>query len=633
MEHKWLSDLVEKIKSVKVAIIGDFCLDAYFFIDDTRSEISVETGLPTHPVAQQSYSLGGAGNLANNIASLEVQEVKALGVIGKDLFGREMLRLMQEVSINTEGMLIQDRQWSTHVYCKPYVKKEEQSRFDFGNFNDLNTETADRLLERLAEAMDEVDVVVINQQVASGIHTDYLRKKLGALIRQHPEKIFISDIRDQSRSLEGTYLKINEMEAVALSGMKNDANGSVSYDQACKAAEILYQRQNKPVFVTCGDRGSLAVDASGLVSVPGLMLPGRVDPVGAGDSYLAGVAAALGAGYSVGVSARTGSFVAGVTVQKLFQTGTATPEELLETGRDPDYIYEPERAEDIRKAKYLKDSEIEIITQWPDQLQVRHVIFDHDGTISTLREGWESIMAPMMIKAILGKRYETVEKALYDQVKESVEVLIDKTTGIQTLAQMASLVDLVRDYGLVPQEDMPDMYGYKEIYNRELLAMVRRREKKFSGGELSLADFTIKNAVAFLERLHDAGITLYLASGTDQEDVRHEAEVLGYDHLFKGGIYGSVGDINKDAKKMVLEDILKRIGASDDHQIVTFGDGPVEIRETRKRGGRTVGVASDEVKRFGLNERKRTRLIKAGADVIVPDFSQMDRLTRLLHLS
>ena len=67
-------------------------------------------------------------------------------------------------------------------------------------------------------------------------------------------------------------------------------------------------------------------------------------------------------------------------------------------------------------------------------------------------------------------------------------------------------------------------------------------------------------------------------------------------------------------------------------QLVTFGDGPVEIRETRKRGGRTIGVASDEMKRYGLNESKRTRLIKAGADVIIPDFSQLPELLQLLNL-
>ena len=68
------------------------------------------------------------------------------------------------------------------------------------------------------------------------------------------------------------------------------------------------------------------------------------------------------------------------------------------------------------------------------------------------------------------------------------------------------------------------------------------------------------------------------------------------------------------------------------HQVVTFGDGPVEIRETKKAGGLTVGVATDEVRRYGLNEKKRSRLIKAGADIIIPDFTQANQLLKLLNI-
>ena len=67
-------------------------------------------------------------------------------------------------------------------------------------------------------------------------------------------------------------------------------------------------------------------------------------------------------------------------------------------------------------------------------------------------------------------------------------------------------------------------------------------------------------------------------------------------------------------------------------EAVTFGDGPVEIRATHKRGGATVGVASDEVRRFGLNRDKRARLVRAGADVIIPDFSRMGALLDFLRV-
>jgi len=197
---------------------------------------------------------------------------------------------------------------------------------------------------------------------------------------------------------------------------------------------------------------------------------------------------------------------------------------------------------------------------------------------------------------------------------------------------MKGLLDLIREFGFVPEEKMLDEYGYKQIYNEELLKMVRERERKLKRGELSLEDLTLKNAVPFLQKLFDAGIKLYLASGTDVEDVRNEAHILGYDHLFGGRIYGAVGDITKEAKKIVLDRILDTIGESGFGRVATFGDGPVEIRGTRKRDGITIGMASNELKRFGLNENKRSRLIKAGADIIVPDFSQHAKLLRLLNI-
>jgi phosphoglycolate phosphatase-like HAD superfamily hydrolase len=376
----------------------------------------------------------------------------------------------------------------------------------------------------------------------------------------------------------------------------------------------------------------LIVDEKGVKDISGLLIISRIDSVGAGDSYLAGAASTLAAGYNMEEAAKIGTFVAGVTVQKLFQCGTATPDEILGIGLDPDFIYQPELAEDIRHAKYIEDSEIEQVTEWASDLNIKYAIFDHDGTISTLREGWEDIMSPVMMKAVLGDMYDAADEALYHKVQVRVTEFIDKTTGIQTLVQMKGLVDLVREFGCVSEEKILDEFGYKEIYNNELLKMVKVREDKLSRGELTLEDYTLKNAALLLEKLHNAGVKLYLASGTDEEDVKNEARILGYDHLFEGGIYGAVGDVKKEAKKIVLDRILNNIGDSGTEDIVTFGDGPVEIRETRKRGGLTVGVASNEMKRHSLNESKRTRLIKAGADIIVPDFSQLQPLLDLLNI-
>ena len=104
---------------------------------------------------------------------------------------------------------------------------------------------------------------------------------------------------------------------------------------------------------------------------------------------------------------------------------------------------------------------------------------------------------------------------------------------------------------------------------------------------------------------------------------------MGYAHVFERRIFGATGDVSREAKQVVLERILGEIGGNA-AGLVTFGDGPVEIRETHVRGGLAVGVASDEVRRYELNPSKRSRLIRAGASLIIPDFAQLDQLLRLL---
>jgi len=633
MKKEQLQKILNDIVAVKIAVLGDFCLDAYWFIDEAMSEISVETNQATRPVAQQRYSLGGAGNVTNNLAAMKIKDIRAFGVIGTDPFGAEMVRIMKETGIQPENLLIQEENWYTHAYAKPYINDTELNRVDFGNYNHLSKETADRLIEILIREIPEVDVIIINQQVPSGIHTDYFKKRLVEVIQQFPQKTFIVDSRNFNDYYTGAIRKMNDTEAARLCGHTKKPDDVVLYSEVVSSAKELYKRYQKPLFITRGSKGSLTIDETGISEIPGLMILSKVDTVGAGDSYLAGAASSLAAGYDMEIAAQIGSFVAGVTVQKLFQTGTASPEEILGLGADPDFIFASELAEDKRHAIYLPDTEIEIITKWKEKPQIKHAIFDHDGTISTLREGWELIMGPMMIKAILGDKFLEADESLYQKVKARSDEFIDKTTGIQTLVQMKGLIELIREFGCVPEDKILDEFGYKKIYNDELLIMVKVREEKFLKDELSLEDFTLKNAVPFLQKLHDAGVKLYLASGTDEADVKSEAHVLGYDHLFEGRIYGAVGDITKEAKKIVLDRILNSIGESAFGTIATFGDGPVEMRETKKRDGIAIGIASNELRRYGLNENKRTRLIKAGADIIVPDFSQIPQLLSLLNIN
>ena len=238
-------------------------------------------------------------------------------------------------------------------------------------------------------------------------------------------------------------------------------------------------------------------------------------------------------------------------------------------------------------------------------------------------------MEPVMLRAVMGVAYKTADETLYHKVLTRVRDFIDKTTGIQTILQMEALVEIVKEFDLVCERQILDKFGYKEVYNDELMEVVNKRIERFDSGQLDISDYIVKSSVKFLTELKAMGIKLYLASGTDYEDVVHEAKALGYADLFDGGIYGSVGDVSKYSKKMVIENIIKENGLKG-HELAVFGDGPVEMRECRRFGGIAIGIASDEVQRFGLNKEKRSRLIQAGATVVVPDFSQYTSILELL---
>lgn len=622
--------ILDRIPELCIGIVGDFCADVYLTIDATASEISLETGLPTNPVAEQRFSLGGASNVAANLSSMGVKEVLAFGVVGNDMHGTQLIRLLEQQGISTCGLLIQKEKWHTHVFTKILVDGAEQPRLDYGNFNELSPDLASRLLQDMEEWLPRLDVLIVNQQVYRGIHTPAFRKALAALIARNQQTLCITDSRAYSDEFDGSIRKINAYEACKICGKPQHRDEYVPEEVVRAAAAELFSRWRKPVFLSRGVYGCIVSDQEGIQEIPGLMILNRIDPVGAGDSMLAGIAAALPAGLSPALAAEFGTLVAGVTVQKLFETGTAIPQEILDISAAPVFRYRPELARRPEKARYYEGSRIEIATRLPEGHNFTHFIFDHDGTVSTLRQGWEEDMEPMMVDAILGEQRAVIDKDSLERIENRVKELIDATTGVQTLMQMKYLIEMVREYGYVAEESILDETGYKRIYNAALMRRVENRLAQIEDSRLTANEFILRNAVSFLEALRSRGAYLYLASGTDQEDVEREAAMLGYAELFAGRIYGAVGDIKHEPKSNVIEAILKDIGAEGRGRMVTFGDGPVEIREARARGSYTVGVASDEVKRSGLNLIKRSRLIQAGADLIISDFTEMDHLMKLL---
>jgi rfaE bifunctional protein kinase chain/domain len=631
MDQQRVKEILEEIKKARIAVYGDFCLDAYWIMDPRGSEVSIETGLHGEAVSRHYYTPGGAANIVANLSALSPAKIKAIAVVGDDIYGRELTSQLKGLNADTSSLVIQKENFNTYTYLKKYHGDVEDPRNDFGVFNERTKETDDLILQNIREALKEYDVLIFNQQVQGSLNNESFIRGANEIFREFDDKIIIVDSRHYNDQFENIYRKTNDIEIAALCGVSVNPSETITFSEIKNYGSQVFGQTNKPVIVTCGSRGVIVFDKEGIHEIPGIQLTSRLDTVGAGDTGLSAVALCLAVGISPSEAAALGNFASAVTVQKLFTTGTANAREIAEISKDPNFIYNADLAENFRDARYLDTTEIEICDEGVlgHFGEIKHVVFDHDGTISTLRQGWEEIMEPVMIKAILGDKYNSIDQANYNEVVKQSREYINKTTGIQTIFQMEGLVKMIDESGFVPKDQILDKFEYKKIYNDALMEMVNKRLHKLHAGELDAFDFMLKGAYKFLSELKKRGVTMYLASGTDVGDVINEATMLGYADMFDGGIYGALRDVTKFSKKMVVERIIKENNLKG-NELAVFGDGPVEIREGRRFGGIAIGITSNEIRRYGMEIEKRSRLVKAGSQLLISDFSQYQILISLL---
>jgi len=251
-----------------------------------------------------------------------------------------------------------------------------------------------------------------------------------------------------------------------------------------------------------------------------------------------------------------------------------------------------------------------------------HVLFDFDGTLSLIRQGWPDVMVPLFTEILPPLPDETNE-----QRRQLAFEDIMRLNGKQTIYQMIQLAERVRERGGTPGEPL----DYKHEYLRRLDERIRHRVEGIQAGTIPRDELTVFGTRALLEGLSARGLSLYLASGTDEQFVKAEAEALGLTHYFKGHIYGAQDDYKKFSKKMVIDRILAENRIPGD-SLLAFGDGYVEIENTKQVGGFAVAVASDEANNGSgrFDPWKHQRLMGVGADLCIPDYRELDALMETL---
>jgi phosphoglycolate phosphatase len=263
---------------------------------------------------------------------------------------------------------------------------------------------------------------------------------------------------------------------------------------------------------------------------------------------------------------------------------------------------------------------IEIISRGAHAGRTRVALFDFDGTVSLIRSGWMEVMVPMMVELLAETRSGETEA----QLRAVVEEFVGRLTGKQTIYQMIELAENIEKRGRTPQDPLV----YKKMYLDLLWQRIEHRIAELRNGHCSPEKYLVPGSRALLESLVERGYKMYLASGTDDMYVQDEARLLDV-HRYFTGVYGALDDYKSFSKAILIQQIIASAEFAGE-EFLGFGDGYVEIENVKQVGGFAVGVATSEPDCLAVDEWKRQRLIGVGADVIIPNYLELEELESVL---
>lgn len=333
MDLKRFRSLTGRYGDLRIAVLGDFCLDRYLEIDPARREVSIETGLPVHNVVNVRSQPGAAGTILNNLSALGIGSIFPIGFLGEDGEGYELSRALASLpGVRLDGMVTTSER-RTFTYCKPLLMvagklPEELNRLDSKNWTATPARVAAQLgknFERIAAASDAVIVLDQVDLPETGVVTRQVLKLVRRVAEKKPDLFILGDSRRGLSDFPPVVFKMNAAELGRLRGM----TGAQTLEGTKGAALDLAKVNRRMVFVTLAEQGIVGAEPEGtLEHLQALPLRGPIDVVGAGDAVSANLTSAIAAGANLREAITVANAAASVVLHKLGTTGTASVSEI-----------------------------------------------------------------------------------------------------------------------------------------------------------------------------------------------------------------------------------------------------------------------------------------------------------------
>jgi rfaE bifunctional protein kinase chain/domain len=333
MDAARFQSLTRKYHKLRIAVVGDFCLDRYLEIDPAKSEISIETGLPVHNVTSIRSQPGAAGTILNNLVALGIGKIHAIGFCGEDGEGFELRKSLQQLNGVDTTTFISTPHRRTFTYTKPLILApgkipQELNRLDTKNWSPTPGSLQKQIISAIHSIATKVDAIILMDQVSipeTGVITSKVLAAIGAIAKKHPELLILADSRLGLKNYLPVCLKMNAAELTALTGSRTKLKSK----QVATSAAALAKRSGRNCFVTLADKGILGVSPDGTVEhLTALPLRGPIDIVGAGDAVTANLTAALASGATLRESLELANAAASTVIHKLGTTGTSSINEI-----------------------------------------------------------------------------------------------------------------------------------------------------------------------------------------------------------------------------------------------------------------------------------------------------------------
>lgn len=293
----------------RIAVLGDYMLDLYMW--GTVSRISPEAPVPIVEVERETEHLGGAANVANNLASLDAKPF-AVGVIGNDAPGARLLHLMQHCGFQTEGVFV-DETRPTTIKTRVIAHNQHIVRTDRESRDTLAPQVQRNILDYLRRLLPTMQALII-EDYNKGVLAQPLLSQVITLAQQHGCLVMVDPKFNHFLDYRGvTVFKPNRKETEDVLGLKLRAT-----EEVVRAGKILLEKlRAENVLITLGSQGMALFQRNGNV----YRIPTRArrvhDVSGAGDTVIATLTAALAAGADIIEAATLANIAAGLVVAEV----------------------------------------------------------------------------------------------------------------------------------------------------------------------------------------------------------------------------------------------------------------------------------------------------------------------------